>query len=77
MIQSASHPEPNQICRLSGKPFLRLVLGTHLHSTGNHPASGWAFYLLPGSAVLELRGGSAVLLRCAARRGAGRTPARN
>ena len=24
------------------------------------PASGWAFYLLPGSAVLELRGGSVV-----------------
>ena len=63
MIQSASTPElQTEFLRcLSGKPYFESTLGTHLHLFGNHPASGWAFYLLPGSAVLELRGGSAVL----------------
>ena len=36
-------------------------MGTHLALFGAHPASGWVFYLLPGMAVLELRGGSGVL----------------
>ena len=63
MIQSVSTAEDKTeyLRRLSGKPYFEAVLGTHLHLFGNHPASGWAFYLLPGSAVLELRGGSAVL----------------
>lgn len=63
MIQSVSTAEDKTeyLLRLSGKPYFEAVLGTHLHLFGNHPASGWAFYLLPGSAVLELRGGSAVL----------------
>ena len=44
--------------RISGKPYFEAVLGTHLALFGAHPASGWMFYLLPGTAVLELRGGS-------------------
>lgn len=63
MIQSASTPElqTEYLRRIAHKPYFEATLGTHLHLFGNHPASGWAFYLLPGSAVLELRGGSAVL----------------
>ena len=63
MIQSASTPEfqTEFLRRIAHKPYFESTLGTHLHLFGNHPASGWAFYLLPGSAVLELRGGSAVL----------------
>ena len=47
--------------RIAGKPYFEAVLGTHLSLFGAHPASGWAFYLLPGTAVLELRGGSGAL----------------
>lgn len=63
MIQSASTSELQTefLRRIAHKPYFESTLGTHLHLFGNHPASGWAFYLLPGSAVLELRGGSAVL----------------
>ena len=69
MIQSVSTPELQTefLRRIAHKPYFESTLGTHLHLFGNHPASGWAFYLLPGSAVLELRGGSAVL--CGALRG--------
>ena len=58
MIQSASTPELQTefLRRIAHKPYFESTLGTHLHLFGNHPASGWAFYLLPGSAVLELRG---------------------
>ena len=61
MIQSASTPELQTefLRRIAHKPYFESTLGTHLHLFGNHPASGWAFYLLPGSAVLELRGGDA------------------
>ena len=61
MIQSASTPELQTefLRRIAHKPYFEATLGTHLHLFGNHPASGWAFYLLPGSAVLELRGGDA------------------
>ena len=61
MIQSVSTAEDKTeyLRRLSGKPYFESTLGTHLHLFGNHPASGCAFYLLPGSAVLELRGGDA------------------
>lgn len=63
MIQSVSTAEhkTEYLRRLSGKPYFEAVLGTHLRLFGQHPASGWAFYLLPGTAVLELRGGSAVV----------------
>ena len=63
MIQSVSTAEDKTefLRRIAHKPYFESALGTHLHLFGNHPASGWAFYLLPGSAVLELRGGSAVL----------------
>lgn len=47
--------------RISGKPYFESVLGTHLALFGAYPASGWAFYLLPGTAVLKLRGGSGAL----------------
>ena len=63
MIQSVSTAEDKTefLRRIAHKPYFESALGTHLHLFGSHPASGWAFYLLPGSAVLELRGGSAVL----------------
>lgn len=63
MIQAVSTPElqTEYLRRLTGKPYFEATLGTHLRLFGQHPASGWAFYLLPGSAVLELRGGSTVL----------------
>ncbi len=63
MIQSAAAPvlQTEYLCRIAGKPYFEAVLGTHLRLFAQHPASGWSFYLLPGSAVLELRGGSAVL----------------
>ena len=63
MIQSAAAPvlQTEYLRRIAGKPYFEAVLGTHLRLFAQHPASGWSFYLLPGSAVLELRGGSAVL----------------
>ena len=63
MIQSVSTAEhkTEYLRRIANKPYFEAVLGTHLRLFGQHPASGWAFYLLPGTAVLELRGGSAVL----------------
>lgn len=58
MIQSASTSalRAEYLRRLADKPYFAANLGTHLNLFGQHPASGWAFYLLPGSAVLELRG---------------------
>ena len=63
MIQSVSIVEhkTEYLRRIANKPYFEAVLGTHLRLFGQHPASGWAFYLLPGTAVLELRGGSAVV----------------
>ncbi|WP_455500758.1 hypothetical protein [Gemmiger sp.] len=63
MIQSVTTPEhkTEYLRRIAGKPYFEAVLGTHLNLFVEHPAAGWAFYLLPGSAVLELRGGSAAL----------------
>ena len=63
MIQSVSTAEHKNefLRRITGKPYFAAVLGTHLELFGQHPASGWSFYLLPGTAVLELRGGSATL----------------
>ena len=63
MIQAVTTPEQQAEYRrrISGKPYFEAVLGTHLALFGAHPASGWMFYLLPGTAVLELRGGSGAL----------------
>lgn len=63
MIQAVTTPEQQAEYRrrIGGKPYFESVLGTHLSLFGTHPASGWAFYLLPGTAVLELRGGSGAL----------------
>ena len=63
MIQSVTTPAQwaEFLRRIAGKPYFEAVLGTHLALFGAHPASGWVFYLLPGTAVLELRGGSGVL----------------
>ncbi len=36
-------------------------MGTQCALFGSHPASGWQFYLLPGTGVLSLRGGTANL----------------
>lgn len=47
--------------RLAGKPYFEATMGTHCALFAVHPASGWQFYLLPGSGALALRGGSAAL----------------
>lgn len=63
MIQAVTTPEQQAEYRrrIQGKPYFDVVLGTHLALFCSHPASGWMFYLLPGTAVLELRGGSGAL----------------
>ena len=63
MIQAVTTPQQQAEYRrrIAGKPYFESVLGTHLALFGAHPASGWMFYLLPGTAVLELRGGSGAL----------------
>ena len=63
MIQAITTPQQQAEYRwrIAGKPYFESVLGTHLALFGAHPASGWMFYLLPGTAVLELRGGSGAL----------------
>lgn len=47
--------------RIAGKPYFGATMGTHAALFGNYPASGWRFYLLPGTAALALRGGTATL----------------
>lgn len=47
--------------RLAGKPFFEATMGTRCALFGAHPASGWNFYLLPETAVLALRSGTATL----------------
>lgn len=47
--------------RIAGKPYFGATMGTHCALFGCHPASGWQFYLLPGTAALALRGGTATL----------------
>ena len=51
MIQAVTTPEQQAEYRrrISGKPYFEAVLGTHLALFGAHPASGWMFYLLPGT----------------------------
>ncbi len=63
MIQAVTTPDQQAEYRrrIQGKTYFEAVLGTHLALFGAHPASGWMFYLLPGTAVLELRGGSGAL----------------
>ena len=63
MIQAVTTPQQQAEYRrrIAGKPYFESVLGTHLALFGAHSASGWMFYLLPGTAVLELRGGSGAL----------------
>lgn len=47
--------------RIAGKPYFAATMGTHCALFGAHPATGWRFYLLPGTAALALRGGTATL----------------
>ena len=47
--------------RIAGKPYFAATMGTHCTLFGSHPASGWCFYLLPGTAALALHGGTATL----------------
>ena len=63
MIQAVTTPQQQAEYRrrIAGKPYFESVLGTHLALFGAHPARGWMFYLLPGTAVRELRGGSGSL----------------
>lgn len=63
MIQAVTTPklQAEYRRRIHGKPYFEAVLGTHLALFSSHPGSGWMFYLLPGTAVLELRGGSGAL----------------
>lgn len=63
MIQSVATPAHRAefARRICGKPYFEATVGTHCALFGGHPASGWRFYLLPGQAVLALRGGTATL----------------
>ncbi len=63
MIQSVSTPEYRAefARRIRNKPYFEATMGTHCALFGEHPASGWSFYLLPGTAALALRGGTATL----------------
>lgn len=63
MIQAVTTAEHRQTFarRLGQKPYFSATMGTHCALFGAHPASGWQFYLLPGTAVLALRGGTATL----------------
>ena len=74
MIQSVSTAEDKTefLRRIAHKPYFESTLGTHLRLFGSHPASGWAFYLLPGSAA----GRRCSAVRCPAGK-RGRTPGRN
>lgn len=47
--------------RIAGKPYFSATMGTHFALFGDHPGSGWRFYLLPGTAALALRGGTATM----------------
>ena len=51
MIQAITTPQQQAEYRrrIAGKPYFESVLGTHLALFGAHPASGWMFYLLPGT----------------------------
>lgn len=63
MIQAVTTPTHRKefARRLAGKPYFEATMGTACILFGEHPASGWRFYLLPGTAVLSLRGGTATL----------------
>lgn len=47
--------------RIRRQPYFEATMGTHCTLFGQHPASGWCFYLLPGRGALALRGGTATL----------------
>lgn len=61
MIQSVNTPayRAEFARRIRNKPYFEATMGTHCALFGAHPASGWNFYLLPGTAALALRGGTA------------------
>lgn len=63
MIQAVTTPAQRDefACRIAGKPYFAATMGTHCTLFGAHPATGWSFYLLPGTAALALRGGTASL----------------
>ena len=63
MIQAVATPAHRAefLRRIAGKPYFAATMGTRCTLFGAHPASGWRFYLLPGTAALALRGGTAVL----------------
>lgn len=63
MIQSVNTPacRAEFARRIRNKPYFEATMGTHCALFGVHPASGWNFYLLPGTAALALRGGTATL----------------
>lgn len=63
MIQAVTTPAHQKefIRRLGDKPYFAATMGSQCTLFGAHPASGWNFYLLPGTAALSLRGGTATL----------------
>ena len=63
MIQAVTTPtHRREFTRLlAGKPYFEATMGTACTLFGEHPASGWRFYLLPGTGALSLRGGTATL----------------
>ncbi|MFR3792521.1 MAG: GNAT family N-acetyltransferase [Blautia massiliensis (ex Durand et al. 2017)] len=63
MICSVTGPAQRQEFdrRIAGRPYFEATMGTHCALFGAHPASGWQFCLLPGTAALTLRGGTATV----------------
>ena len=63
MICSVTGPAQRQEFdrRIAGRPYFEATMGTHCALFGAHPASGWQFCLLPGTAALALRGGTATV----------------
>lgn len=63
MIQAVTTPDHRKefTRRIAGKPYFASTMGTRCALFGPHPASGWQFYLLPGTGALTLRGGTATL----------------
>lgn len=63
MIQAVTTPAYRAafLERIAGKPYFASVMGTPCALFADNPASGWQFYLLPGTGALTLRGGTATL----------------
>ena len=54
MIQAVATPAHRAefLRRIAGKPYFAATMGTRCTLFGAHPASGWRFYLLPGTLTI-------------------------